>query len=329
MRGLVGHHGGLRQFFPACLGIVFRDRYRQALDLLVDGFDVLVNEGELGSRRGPLRDLVAQSGPQVAIGRPGGQPVGPSGDPFLAKFRLKRLFQGRKNRSQRLQGVEPLTHLPDRLADVAVGLDRLAQLLDADPAVFEDVIPDELGGGLVMVERHRVHDGLLQRAGVLLAIGRMRHQTAHVFAHVVAGPVSMIDEVLLPDRSDDTGAHVFPLRRELLRAMTLDEVLGGEDRADGDEKREHRLLAVGLPSFESHADRDRRPLLLGILESERDVGACVVASALVFAERAEAVVDDTALGSAAGLSAVASDSVQTQEAPVAAGEHDLSHVQDG
>src|SRR5262249_57405430 len=67
----------------------------------------------------------------------------------------------------------------------------------------------------------------------------------------------------------------------------------------------------------------------GGCEAERDMGARLIAPPLVLAERAKAIVGHRALGGAAALALVAGDRVEPLQVPVATGEHDLRHVENG
>src|SRR5262249_16790495 len=109
----------------------------------------------------------------------------------------------------------------------------------------------------------------------------------------------------------------------------LDEILRGEHAADRNEAGEHGLVALGLAGFDGHADGDRRALAVGVGEAERDIAARLIAPPLVLAQRAQAIIDHRALGGATALALVARDRIEPLQVAVAAGEHDLSHVEDG
>src|SRR5262249_44684047 len=67
---------------------------------------------------------------------------------------------------------------------------------------------------------------------------------------------------------------------------------------------------------------------LGVGEAERDVAARLLAPSLILAQRAQAIVDHRALGGAAALALVAGNRVEPLQVAVAAGKHDLRHVED-
>ncbi len=228
--------------------------------------------------------------PEVAVGGTHDQPFRPLGDPMLTELLLVGAVELGDDRLQRLERVEALAHLADRLVDGAVGLDQFAQLPDPHVVLLEDVVAHELIGGLVVVERHRVDDRLLQRVGVLLAGGAVRQQVPHIFAHVVESAIAIVDEIRLADRLDHPRARIIPFGRKAAFRSRLDEILGGEDAADRDEAGEHGLVALGLAGFDRHADGDRRTLAVGVLEAERDIGAGLIAPPLVLAEGAKAVI---------------------------------------
>jgi hypothetical protein len=317
------------QRLPAGLAVVLDDGDVQPLDLAVDALDLLVEEFQLVVGRIALRVFAPELLRERAVGGPGRQPFGALGDPALAEFALVSLFQLHDDRTQRPERVETFAHLADRLVDVAIGLDRLAQLADSHIVLLEDVIAHELRRRLVVVQCHGIDDRLLQRVRVLLAGGGVRHQMAHVFADVVDCPVTVVDEIPLADGLHDACTDIVPFGREPPLLADLDEVLRREDLADRDKAAEHRLVAVRSSGLDRHADGDRRALALRVGEAERDVGACLLAPPLVLAERTEAVVDDAALGGAAALSLVTGDRVEPLDIAIAAGEHDLGHVKDG
>src|SRR5262249_13851711 len=66
-----------------------------------------------------------------------------------------------------------------------------------------------------------------------------------------------------------------------------------------------------------------------VRKSKADVGACLVALALVLAERSQAVIGDAALRCATALALVAGHRVQALHVAIAAGQDDLRHVEDG
>ena len=211
---LAGALDELQEPFSPGLGVMLRDRPDETLDLLLDAVDLFVEELELVACCLALSDLGAQPLPDVTVGGAGRQPFGPLGNPLLARLALERVLECREDGPQRLQRVELLAHLLYGRVDVAVGLDRLAQLADPDRILLQDEPSHEFGRRLVLVQGHRVHDRLLQGGRVLLAIRQVREQVTHVFPYVVAGPVAMIDEIVRPERRDEPRAHVVPLRRD-------------------------------------------------------------------------------------------------------------------
>src|SRR5207253_3872114 len=116
---------------------------------------------------------------------------------------------------------------------------------------------------------------------VLLADHRcVGNQPAHVFPDIVDRLVAMIDEVLLPDRRDDPVANHVPFRGKPLAIALFDEITGGQDLSRYDEAAKNGFIALGLTRLDRHSDRHRGTLGLGVGESKRDVGSCLLALAL-------------------------------------------------
>jgi hypothetical protein len=312
---------------PTGLGVVLGDRHDQPLDLGFDALELLVEEGKLVPCRLAAADLDVEPALDLAALGARREPLGAFGEPLRKLTTVERGAKGGQHRAQRLQRLELRPHLLDDGVDVAVGQDRFAQVADADRIPFQDQLADEFGRRLVMAERHRVHDSLQERRGVLLAIGQMRQQMPHVFSHVVARPVALVDEVVGSDRRDDPRAHLVPLRRIASALPRLDEILGRQDAADHDEAAKHGLVGFRLARLQREPDADRRPRAFGIDKAQRDIGARLVTPALIIAQHAEAIADHAALGAGAAAP-ISGHRVEPLEVAAAAGEHHLRHVED-
>src|SRR5215469_11353652 len=324
------HSFRLQERVSASPAVKFSDGHIEPLDLGIDAPDLLLEIIHLRLRHVASFAFAFELLPEFAVRRARGEPFGTLCDPAFTVLAFMRVREFREDVPKRLEGLELLAHLSDRVVDVAIGPDRLAQLAHPHVVLFENVVADELGGGLIMVERHRIDDRLLQRIGVLLTYERgVRYQVAHVLAHKIDCLVAMVDEVVRPDHRHNALAYVVPFGGEAAFLSGLDEILCRKYLAHGDESGEHRLVALGLARLDRHADGDRRALAICIGETERDIGACLLAPALILAERAETIVGDAAFGGAATLALVARHRIQAVDVAVATGERDLRHVEDG
>jgi hypothetical protein len=66
---------------------------------------------------------------------------------------------------------------------------------------------------------------------------------AHVFPHVIAGLVAVIEKVVRTNLGNDTGPNVIPFGGITRILTNLDEVAGFQHGANGNETRENGLIA--------------------------------------------------------------------------------------
>src|SRR5712664_425281 len=181
------------------------------------------------------------------------------------------------------KSLELLAHRLNRVVDVAVSTDGLAKLANPHIILFENVVPHKLGGGLIVVERHCVDDGLLKGIRVLLSDNRrVRDQTAHIFTDIVDRFVAMVDEVLLSDGRNDPAANGVPLRGKALPFAFFNEVAGGQNLSSYDESAEDSFVAFGSTGFDRQSDGHRRAPAFRVGKSERYVGSGLFTFSLIF-----------------------------------------------